>query len=221
MAVLSAPVVADTGGRSPGWSVRCRSGCWSLAWSSLAEAVSLGALIGPAQVATRGGEIVSKGRHHPFWTLVAAAVLTTAGLGLLATGPSHRRPVAGSLWSRQRHLLDREGRASARSVRCGAIRRSWADWRDHIWWRKRSARCWGPCYCPRWAWSSRGCPCGSGRHQPRARPRAVERDAAHAQDRAAIAAQYGGSRRFSGSPADPGACKRPTPGTAPRTRVTQ
>jgi predicted MFS family arabinose efflux permease len=51
---------------------------------SLAEAVSLGALIGPAQVAARVGEMVSKGRHHPFWTLVAAAVLTTAGLGLLA-----------------------------------------------------------------------------------------------------------------------------------------
>jgi len=51
---------------------------------SLAEAVSLGAMIGPAQVAARIGEVVSKGRHHPFWTLVAAAVLTTAGLGLLA-----------------------------------------------------------------------------------------------------------------------------------------
>jgi len=51
---------------------------------SLTEAVSLGAMIGPAQVAARVGEIVSRGRHHPFWTLVSAAVLTTAGLGLLA-----------------------------------------------------------------------------------------------------------------------------------------
>lgn len=51
---------------------------------SLADAVSLGALIGPAQVAARMAEMVSKGRHHPFWTLVAAAVLSTAGLALLA-----------------------------------------------------------------------------------------------------------------------------------------
>ncbi|WP_353430127.1 MFS transporter [Paracoccus denitrificans] len=53
---------------------------------SLAEAVALGALIGPAQVAGRIGEMVSGGRHHPFWTLAAASVLSAAGMILLAAG---------------------------------------------------------------------------------------------------------------------------------------
>ena len=53
---------------------------------SLAEAVALGALIGPAQVAGRIGEMVSGGRHHPFWTLAAASVLSAAGMVMLAAG---------------------------------------------------------------------------------------------------------------------------------------
>lgn len=51
---------------------------------SLAEAVALGALIGPAQVAGRIGEMASGGRHHPFWTLAAASALSAAGMVMLA-----------------------------------------------------------------------------------------------------------------------------------------
>lgn len=53
---------------------------------SLGEAVALGALIGPAQVAGRIGEMASGGRHHPFWTLAAASVLSAAGVTMLAAG---------------------------------------------------------------------------------------------------------------------------------------
>ena len=53
---------------------------------SLAEAVALGALVGPAQVAGRVGEMASGGRHHPFWTLAAAVVLIAAGMTMLAAG---------------------------------------------------------------------------------------------------------------------------------------
>lgn len=53
---------------------------------SMAEAVALGALIGPAQVAARLIEMASGGRHHPIWTLTCAAALSAFGLGLLAAG---------------------------------------------------------------------------------------------------------------------------------------
>lgn len=52
---------------------------------SLAEAVALGALIGPAQVAGRIGEMASGGRHHPIWTLAAACALTATGMTMLAS----------------------------------------------------------------------------------------------------------------------------------------
>lgn len=53
---------------------------------STAAAVAMGALIGPAQVASRLVEIASGGKHHPRWTLLMAAVLFTAGVALLASG---------------------------------------------------------------------------------------------------------------------------------------
>lgn len=53
---------------------------------SLAEAVALGALIGPAQVMARLIEMTSGGRHHPIWTLVGAAGLSAVGLVMLALG---------------------------------------------------------------------------------------------------------------------------------------
>lgn len=53
---------------------------------SLAEAVALGALIGPAQVGARVLERLGRGRHHPLWTLSAAVVLCAAGLVTLAAG---------------------------------------------------------------------------------------------------------------------------------------
>jgi MFS family permease len=53
---------------------------------SLAEAVAIGALIGPAQVAGRVGEMASGGRHHPFWSLAIASSLSAAGMTMLAAG---------------------------------------------------------------------------------------------------------------------------------------
>ncbi|TCO68837.1 MFS transporter [Rhodovulum euryhalinum] len=53
---------------------------------SLAEAVALGALIGPPQVAARVIEMAGRGRHHPLWTLAASTVAIAAGLILLALG---------------------------------------------------------------------------------------------------------------------------------------
>jgi len=59
---------------------------------SLAEAVALGALIGPAQVTARLVEMASGGRHHPIWTLAGAAGLSAVGLVMLALG----LPLAGA-----------------------------------------------------------------------------------------------------------------------------
>ena len=53
---------------------------------STATAVAVGALIGPAQVASRLVEMASGGRHHPRWTLLFAALLFAAGVALLAFG---------------------------------------------------------------------------------------------------------------------------------------
>jgi predicted MFS family arabinose efflux permease len=53
---------------------------------SLAAAVGLGALIGPSQVGARVIEMLVGRRHHPLWTLTAAALLILIGLGLLALG---------------------------------------------------------------------------------------------------------------------------------------
>lgn len=53
---------------------------------TLAAAVGLGALIGPAQVGGRVVEMSFGGRHHPLWTLTAAVVLIAAGLALLWLG---------------------------------------------------------------------------------------------------------------------------------------
>jgi MFS family permease len=51
---------------------------------SLATAVALGTLIGPAQVGARVLEMAGRGRHHPIWTLAASTVAIAAGLVLLA-----------------------------------------------------------------------------------------------------------------------------------------
>lgn len=53
---------------------------------TLAAAVGLGALVGPAQVGARVVEMAAGGRHHPIWTLVAAALLIATGLLLLWAG---------------------------------------------------------------------------------------------------------------------------------------
>ena len=53
---------------------------------TLAAAVTLGALVGPAQVGGRLVEMAGKERHHPLWSLTAAMVLIALGLLLLSTG---------------------------------------------------------------------------------------------------------------------------------------
>lgn len=56
---------------------------------SLAAAVALGALVGPAQVGGRVVEMAGGGRYHPIWTMSAALGLIAIGIGLmvLAVGP--------------------------------------------------------------------------------------------------------------------------------------
>jgi predicted MFS family arabinose efflux permease len=51
---------------------------------STAQAVALGAMIGPSQVASRLVEMAGGGRHHPVWTLLAALAFSCTGLWLLA-----------------------------------------------------------------------------------------------------------------------------------------
>jgi hypothetical protein len=51
---------------------------------SLAAAVAIGALMGPAQVAARLIELANKERHHPIWTLSISVAMVTTGLVLLA-----------------------------------------------------------------------------------------------------------------------------------------
>lgn len=53
---------------------------------ALAAAVSLGALVGPSQVAARTIEIFIARFHHPIWTKLAATSLVTVGLAALWTG---------------------------------------------------------------------------------------------------------------------------------------
>ncbi len=53
---------------------------------ALAVAVSLGALVGPSQVAARAIEMFMARFHHPIWTKLAATSLVTVGLAALWTG---------------------------------------------------------------------------------------------------------------------------------------
>jgi hypothetical protein len=53
---------------------------------ALAAAVSLGALVGPSQVAARTIEMFIARFHHPIWTKLAATSLVTVGLAALWVG---------------------------------------------------------------------------------------------------------------------------------------
>lgn len=53
---------------------------------ALAAAVSLGAIVGPAQVGARAIEMAISRFHHPIWTKFASAVFVAAGVGLLWLG---------------------------------------------------------------------------------------------------------------------------------------
>jgi MFS family permease len=54
---------------------------------SLAEAVGLGMIIGPAAVGARAIETLSGARHHPIWTMAASAALVSCGALLFFAGP--------------------------------------------------------------------------------------------------------------------------------------
>lgn len=54
--------------------------------ATLAGAVALGALVGPAQVAARVIEMVVARFHHPIWTKIVSTLSVTAGLALLWLG---------------------------------------------------------------------------------------------------------------------------------------
>lgn len=54
---------------------------------TLAEAVWLGALIGPAQVGARVLEAMFGRRQHPLWSLLVSVLLVTIGLCMLRLGP--------------------------------------------------------------------------------------------------------------------------------------
>lgn len=53
---------------------------------SLAAAVGVGALIGPAQVGARIAEMIVGDRFHPRWTLLSAGLFIALGVALLAAG---------------------------------------------------------------------------------------------------------------------------------------
>jgi predicted MFS family arabinose efflux permease len=53
----------------------------------LPEAVALGALVGPSQVAARAVEMLTGRHYHPIWTLTSSSLLFAAGVALLWAGP--------------------------------------------------------------------------------------------------------------------------------------
>lgn len=55
---------------------------------ALAAAVTLGALVGPSQVAGRIAEMTCGRKMHPVWSLIASCLLVLVGLGMLAGSPS-------------------------------------------------------------------------------------------------------------------------------------
>jgi MFS family permease len=77
---------------------------------TLAAAIAVGTLIGPAQVGARVLEMLGRGRHHPIWTMAAATTLVLIGfLGLLFDIPAAAALVAygagNGLWSIARGAL--------------------------------------------------------------------------------------------------------------------
>lgn len=77
---------------------------------TLAAAIAVGTLIGPAQVGARVLEMLGRGRHHPIWTMAAATTLVLLGfLGLLLGIPAAAALIAygagNGLWSIARGAL--------------------------------------------------------------------------------------------------------------------
>jgi len=55
---------------------------------SLAQAVGLGMIIGPAAVGARAIETLAGPRYHPIWTMVASVTLVAVGAALFFAGPA-------------------------------------------------------------------------------------------------------------------------------------
>ena len=77
---------------------------------TLAAAVGLGALFGPAQVGARVLEMAGRGRHHPIWTMGVSAAVAFGGVGALWLGlPAAPAIIAfgagNGLWSIARGAL--------------------------------------------------------------------------------------------------------------------
>jgi hypothetical protein len=53
---------------------------------ALAAAVALGALVGPTQVVARAIEMLISRYHHPLWTMLAATLFVSLGVGALWAG---------------------------------------------------------------------------------------------------------------------------------------
>ena len=53
---------------------------------ALAAAVALGAIVGPAQVSARAVEMLISRFHHPIWTMMAATIFVSIGIGMLWAG---------------------------------------------------------------------------------------------------------------------------------------
>jgi len=80
-AILSAMMVAS-GAVMAVWSVHAIT-ILEADGLSLAAAVALGALVGPAQVGGRVIEMLTGGRYHPIWTMASSVVLVALGMALL------------------------------------------------------------------------------------------------------------------------------------------
>lgn len=67
------------------WSVHFVTLLTSIGFG-MGAAIGIGTLIGPAQVGARVIEWLGRGRHHPIWTMLAAATALLAGFGGLLLG---------------------------------------------------------------------------------------------------------------------------------------
>ena len=84
---------------------------------SLAAAVGLAALFGPAQVGARVAQAAVGDRFHPIWTLVISSIGVTVGLAMLLGSPLVIAAGVAAVRRRQRHPLD-----CARHGAIGAVR---------------------------------------------------------------------------------------------------
>ena len=90
---------------------------------SLAAAVSLGALVGPSQVAARAVEMVIARYHHPIWTKVASTSLVATGSAALWLEAPIIPPALGALRRGIGLESIAEGNVAARGLRLGTLRR--------------------------------------------------------------------------------------------------